>query len=439
MIYCLENVDVSNTAFQEYVDWYIKNVESRRATGTMADTVNTVIGTVGVITAEEMAELEKGETPILGNKGSFGPKFKKKTREQIHAMHGHISFLLGCRICEALRRTTRRAYAEVDRFKELQPGDTWTLDCAVHKATSKDGENHFAIVRDVRTGYFAGFGLERKSDMTVRLVELIEGIRQKFGPDHAHVLFRTLLLDNAGEQQHNNAEFNQAKNSITGGSVETIYSDPSREKSKSAAELAVKALELRCKGIMLEQSLPVTWWKLAYIEAMEISNMYSLTRNVNSRDGDAVRPLEELSKGRISRQFINKILKYFVLLGTPARISTNKIKGSDIANAARERWGIAYGRVNDVPIWLDPFEKGVTFMSKDYIVHELGSGESFFDFFNLPLPAPKVMIHDPDRGVPAANVDTAEADTAVVIPSHGETMQISFDDIEKVSQAAATA
>ena len=55
----------------------------------MVDTVNTVIGTVGVITAEEMAELEKGETPILGNKGSFGPKFKKKTREQIHAMHGH--------------------------------------------------------------------------------------------------------------------------------------------------------------------------------------------------------------------------------------------------------------------------------------------------------------------------------------------------------------
>jgi hypothetical protein len=78
----------------------------------------------------------------------------------------------------------------------------------------------------VRTGYFAGFGLERKSDMTIRLVELIEGIRQKFGPDHAHVIFRTLLLDNAGEQQHNNAEFNKAKNSINRwGKLLVISSD----------------------------------------------------------------------------------------------------------------------------------------------------------------------------------------------------------------------
>jgi hypothetical protein len=26
---------------------------------------------------------------------------------------------------------------------------------------------------------------------------------------------------------------------------------------------------------------------------------------------------------------------------------------------------------------------------KDYIIHELKQGESYFDFFNLPIPAPK--------------------------------------------------
>ena len=94
---------------------------------------------------------------------------------------------------------------------------------------------------------------------------------------------------------------------LEGGSCERVYSDPTREKSKSAAELAVKALELRMKGIMLESSLPVTFWKMAYDEAIEISNMYPITKNVTSRDGDAIRPLEEISNGRISRQFINKI------------------------------------------------------------------------------------------------------------------------------------
>jgi hypothetical protein len=143
-------------------------------------------------------------------------------------------------------------------------------------------------------------------------------IRQKYGPDHTHLLFRTLLLDNAGEQSDNNAEFNAAMDGLTGGSCERIYSDPTREKSKSAAELAVKALELRMKGIMLESSLPVTFWKLAYGEAIEISNMYPITKNIASRDGDAIRPLEEISNGRISRQFINKMLKYFVLLAAYA-------------------------------------------------------------------------------------------------------------------------
>ena len=41
---------------------------------------------------------------------------------------------------------------------------------------------------------------------------------------------------------------------LEGGSCERVYSDPTREKSKSAAELAVKALELRMKGIMLTDS-----------------------------------------------------------------------------------------------------------------------------------------------------------------------------------------
>jgi hypothetical protein len=41
----------------------------------------------------------------------------------------------------------------------------------------------------VRTGTFDGLTLK-----------LGEKIRQKFGPDRAHLLFRTLLLDSAGEQ-----------------------------------------------------------------------------------------------------------------------------------------------------------------------------------------------------------------------------------------------
>ena len=224
-----------------------------------------------------------------------------------------------------------------------------------------------------------------KSDMTALTVKLGESIRKKYGPDHAHLLFRTLLLDSAGEQTC--PKFKAAMLNMQGGECHPIYNDPSREQSKSEAELAVKALELRCKRIMLEMNLPITWWRKAYDYAILIANLYPLSRNVKSRDGDTIRPLEELSAGRLSRRYLNKILRYFCLIGSVARISDNSIIGSDIKHAARYRWGIAWNMIGDVPVWMDPFKWGTTFCSKDYTVHDLKVGENCFDFFGLKQPA----------------------------------------------------
>jgi hypothetical protein len=111
----------------------------------------------------------------------------------------------------------------------------------------------------------------------------------------------------------------------------------------------------------------------------------------------------------------------------PTTVSTNKIKGSDVQNSARERWGIAWGRVNDVPLWLDPFQPGVTFRSKDYIIHQLKPGESYFDFFNLPIPAPKVMIHVPGVELTPSTIAVDDSTPAQVAPTEP---QVTFADIE---------
>jgi hypothetical protein len=92
----------------------------------------------------------------------------------------------------------------------------------------------------------------------------------------------------------------------------------------------VKALELRGKAVMLEMNLRITWWKKAYEYAMLASNLYPLSSNIKSRDGDAILPMEELSNGRISRRFCNKMLKYLCVIGSVTRISNNSIIGSDI-------------------------------------------------------------------------------------------------------------
>jgi hypothetical protein len=101
-------------------------------------------------------------------------------------------------------------------------------------------------------------------------------------------------MDNAGEQQDNHKPFQQMLVDLEGGTCTPIYSDPSREVSKHLAETAVKALCMRMKAILVEQSLPITLWVRAYQEAIYLANRYPLGRNLTSRDGDAVRPLEEI-------------------------------------------------------------------------------------------------------------------------------------------------
>jgi hypothetical protein len=201
-------------------------------------------------------------------------------------------------------------------------------------------------------------------------------------------------MDNAGEQSDVNKLFQLMLLNLVGGACRPIYSDPTREVSKHLAESAVKALELRMKAIMIEQALPISLWVKAYEDAMFIANLYALGRNVNSRDGDAVRPLEEISAGRISRSQINNMLKYFVQFGTPARVSKSKVRGADIQQADRSTLCIAWGRFGDLPQWKDPWT-GHIFRSKDYELFTLAKGQNFYDFFHLKHPSPKVVFQEP--------------------------------------------
>ena len=57
--------------------------------------------------------------------------------------------------------------------------------------------------------------------------------------------------------------------------------------------------------------------------------------------------------------------------------------------------------IGDIPVFMDPFNWGTTFSSKDYTLHELKSGENCFDFFGLKQPAVKVVMNDPHTIVPS--------------------------------------
>ena len=103
-------------------------------------------------------------------------------------------------------------------------------------------------------------------------------------------------------------------------------------------------------------------------------------------DGDAIRPEEHLSNGRISRKECDRRLHYFVLVGTPAMVTINNTKVSNIDQINRVRWGIAVKMINgDLPLFMDP-HTGSTFRSRAYRLFEMKPGESAWSFCGAEPP-----------------------------------------------------
>eukprot|EP01043_Picozoa_sp_COSAG02_P038160 COSAG02_NODE_2923_length_7743_cov_6.813448_3_plen_92_part_00 len=67
-----------------------------------------------------------------------------------------------------------------------------------------------------------------------------------------------------------------------------------------------------------------------------------MTKNIVSRDQDAIRPLEEISNGKISRTECDKRVAAHTVPGTPCLVQLpHGPKASSITNYSRSRNGIA--------------------------------------------------------------------------------------------------
>jgi hypothetical protein len=160
------------------------------------------------------------------------------------------------------------------------------------------------------------------------------------------------------------------------------------------AENAVKQIELGTKYIMAENNLPTEWYQVCADQAALIRNLLPLSRDVNAgdSDGDAIRPAEALSRGRISRRRCDHIMSHLTTAGTPCLVTMRKSTGSDIVNLARNRWGIFHHMVNDLPVFEDPRTK-MHFHSKNYVSFEMPEGFSVYEYLGLPFPSLPKITH----------------------------------------------
>jgi len=239
--------------------------------------------------------------------------------------------------------------------------------------------------------------------MTRKVESLVKQIRADPNfKGHGHEVMSCLKLDPAGEWRNDNENFQEMANRI---GLLIKYSSPDDKRSHAHGENAVKQLEITTRSILLNRALPTSFVEDAAHQAAIIRNLYPLHRDCVSGDGDAIRPLEAITRGRVSRRQIDNRLHHLIPLGTPCLIYSPKTKSSNL-QLPKARWGIALRLDQDMPIFFCPFRgPNNTFRSKNYIEYTLGIGINYYKFLGIDEPI-MPNIHFPSSGKDDIDITT---------------------------------
>ena len=322
---------------------------------------------------------------ILGSKAGMKSREKKMSGLELHMRHGHIGNHNGkCIVCNLLRGSFRRIYDKTSPYIERRVGHTFCGDVITWSDRSRQGNKYTMVLRDMCSGYFFLLHVARRNELTRKIEELITNIRKDpLFQELKRPIMTSLKLDPAGEWRDDNREF-QAM--AARREIHVTYSSPDDKRSHAHGENAVKQIEITARSILLNRALPTTFIEDAANQAAMIRNLYPLARDCVSGDGDAQRPLERITLGKISRRQIDNRLHHLIPLGTPCLIYQPKNKGSNL-QIPKARWGIAIKMDGDMPIFFCPFRgTGTTFRSKNYIEYTLGLGINFYKFLGLEEP-----------------------------------------------------
>ena len=324
-------------------------------------------------------------TNPAGTRNGLSSKSKKMTEWDWHVATGHLGHYPGCQICIQLKKHLRRVYKTIVPYHDPRPGFTWPMDIIYWSEMSIDGYWYTLCMRDNCTGVLWTINLTTRDEVTEAFKALI--LAKRADPDYQHFSYpvcSAVEFDQAGE--FTCVEFGAVLREL---GIQDRMKDNSRKEDNARAEYGVRQLETITKALMLSTTLPTAYWSYAVNTGAHLKSLMPLTKNVISRDGDAVKPLQQLTNGAISNRECGKMLEATIIPGTLCLIEDKKTKASDIGNFSRSVWAVALephvgsGR-------LTVFENLITgkqWTTRSFVTFTQQSGQNAWTTLGLPLPA----------------------------------------------------
>ena len=126
--------------------------------------------------------------------------------------------------------------------------------------------------------------------------------------------------------------------------ITLVSGDPTDKRSMASAEVNNKHLDVTMKAILMETNLPTEYWGDAITEAGQLRSLYPSRRAAKSCGGDAARPIEILTCGRIDHRECDARLRHRPALWSPCMVYRKGHKQTEWTC----RWGIAMGMCGDL-------------------------------------------------------------------------------------------
>ena len=328
----------------------------------------------------------RNDSILKGMKSGMGKsRLRNLTEYELHKRRGHLGYYPNCFICRMIRGSHRKIATKHAPFIETRTGYSFVGDTITWSHASRHGNKYTIVLRDIASGFFVTLPIRARSESTATIRDWVTTARKNpLFSQLGYPIMRSLRLDPAGEWNYKNQEF---MNMIKDVGITIMWSSPDDKRSNAHAENSCKQIEVVAKSILLENNLPFIFIEDAVRQGTMLRNLFPLSRNINSSDGDAIRPLEEITCGQISRRQCDNRIHHMVTIGSPCIVHSPKVKGSRI-DRTKSRWGVAMGLCGDVPIFIDPYDKGLgrTFTSKNYHEITMPDGYNFYQLLGLKEP-----------------------------------------------------
>ena len=324
---------------------------------------------------------------VMGGIKKFVHQGKKTASLKFHSSKGHGGYHPDCQVCRYLRYRFSKTFTQIDRYIDPRPCILFNMDILTISHRSDRGNKYAVILKCPAVGFNELILLEFKSDFIGEWCRMVDARRAdpRFQySKHMYMMNVHTDCDGAWDNRSKAAVAAREKRGIG-----FILASPEDSNKNARGEKMIQDAERGMKALMIEHRIAIQHWDYALQSSLDSKNLFPLSKNMISKDGDAPLPWTEATNGIVSRGMALEALGKFVACGTFAALGNSKILASNIVTPIRQGFGICMGVIgicqSNLVFWLD-LHTGAFVRTNDFKVITLPIGMSPYQYFGLASP-----------------------------------------------------